>query len=249
VTAIEVNLLGPMQIRHEEVDMTLPGKKLRILLAALAFRGGDWVRRDELIEELDLGGTSDAVNTLHAHISRSRRWLQRYTGHGQVLQSVGSNYRLAVDRSAIDAHVFTDRLERTLAMATAAPSVAATMLQEALSLWRGDALVDANYGAITAHAAEELHRLRAVAREKLLENWLELRAHHKIIVYARAFIDNDPLNERLWELLVVAFGRAGRSAEAVAAFRQAERLLRDELGVQPGDRLRAAAEGSAQTTW
>jgi hypothetical protein len=44
---------------------------------------------------------------------------------------------------------------------------------------------------------DELQWLRAAAREVLLEAWLTLGNDHKVIVNARAYVADDPLNERL----------------------------------------------------
>ena len=57
-----------------------------------------------------------------------------------------------------------------------------------------------------------------------------------------------PLRERLWELRMTALYRSGRQADAVAAFQTARRHLREEVGMEPGPRLRALAEGVLRHT-
>ena len=47
-----------------------------------------------------------------------------------------------------------------------------------------------------------------------------------------------PFRERLWELLMVALYRAGRQGDALAAYLRARDVLADQLGVEPGARLR-----------
>lgn len=53
----------------------------------------------------------------------------------------------------------------------------------------------------------------------------ELTAHH-------------PFREGLWALLMTALYRAGRQADALATFRRARHHLVEQLGVEPGPRLR-----------
>ena len=48
----------------------------------------------------------------------------------------------------------------------------------------------------------------------------------------------EPLRERPWEQYLLAAGRVGRVQDALAAYRRADRLFRDELGIEPGAELR-----------
>jgi Bacterial transcriptional activator domain len=48
-----------------------------------------------------------------------------------------------------------------------------------------------------------------------------------------------PVRERLWRLLVLALYRCGRQADALAAYRRARAVLAGELGIEPGEELRA----------
>ena len=53
-----------------------------------------------------------------------------------------------------------------------------------------------------------------------------------------AAVAADPYREGLWELLITALYRAGRQADALAAYRRARARLSDDLGLEPGPRLR-----------
>ncbi|MBF6330738.1 AfsR/SARP family transcriptional regulator [Nocardia transvalensis] len=236
----DISVLGPVRIVLDGVEVPLSGRKLRSIVAILAIRPGEWLRRDELIEELRLTETADAVNALHAHIARLRKWLGANRLPADLLESSASNYRLNLERGCIDAFRFTEQVDHALALGTSARSVVAAMLEDALGMWRGDALADISDGPLVAARADQLHQLRAVAREALLDSWIAVERYQKVIVHSKTFIAADPFNERLWELLLIALKRSGRRAEAVEAFRNLRNILDAELGIQPSDRLRAA---------
>lgn len=241
MNTIEIGILGSLRLKVEDNEVALPGTKLRSILAILAVRTGNAVARDVLIEELGLTETTtNAANALHAHVSRLRRWLCVHNAAPDVLETTDFGYRLNLGRAQIDANLFADRVEHALALAPDAPSVVATMLEEALRLWRGDALFDVIDGPLVAAIADELRWRRAAAREVLLEAWLALGNEHKVIVNARTFIADDPLNERLWESQIIALRKLGRHAQALDCFNRVRKILRDELGIQPGERLCSA---------
>lgn len=237
----DVAILGPLRLTVGDVETAPSGAKLRNILVVLAIRADNAVGRDELIDELDLiRTTGHAINALHAHIARLRRWLARH-GRSDLLETNHCGYRLNLDRNAIDAHRFVEQVERALKLAPATPSVVATMLEDALALWRGEALLDALDGPMAAAAAAELHRLRDAARETLLDAWISLGYNQKVILNARNFIAENPLNEPIRTRHIVALQRMGRYAEAVESYQSAQQVLNDELGIAPGQELRAAA--------
>lgn len=236
---IEIDLLGPLRARFGDVEATLGGAKTKSILAILAFRAGAPVRRDELVEELGLArSTGDPINALHANVVRLRKRLQAYSPNSELLETVNSGYRLNVDPSNVDAHRFTVHAQDALDLAPSAPHVVAAILDDALSLWHGSALQDVFDGPLLTSLADELHQLRSAAREELVYAWIELDRHQKAIVNCRRFIADDPLNERLHAALIISLSQMDRIAEAIEAYKSAEKTLRDELGVGPSAMLR-----------
>jgi DNA-binding SARP family transcriptional activator len=55
----------------------------------------------------------------------------------------------------------------------------------------------------------------------------------------RDLLDSDPWRESVWATLMVALYRAGRPNDALSAFADARRRLRNELGLDPGPSLRS----------
>ncbi|WP_369028636.1 BTAD domain-containing putative transcriptional regulator, partial [Nocardia farcinica] len=85
--------------------------------------------------------------------------------------------------------------------------------------------------------SEDLHAARSVAQELLLDAWIELERYDRVILDGRRFVSENPLHEPMWESLISGFRRAGRDADAVASYLQLKRILRDELGISPNERL------------
>ena len=48
-----------------------------------------------------------------------------------------------------------------------------------------------------------------------------------------------PFRERLWRHLMLALYRAGRQADALVAYHRARAALDEQLGIEPGEELRA----------
>ncbi len=65
-------------------------------------------------------------------------------------------------------------------------------------------------------------------------------------VELEALVEEHPLREGLWASLITALYRAGRQADALAAYGRVRRVLVDELGLEPGrGAARARAAGAA----
>lgn len=68
---------------------------------------------------------------------------------------------------------------------------------------------------------------------------LEVGGHGRVLGELQGAADQHPLNERLRALLMLALYRAGRQADALAAYRVGREHLLDELGIDPGPELRS----------
>jgi hypothetical protein len=83
--------------------------------------------------------------------------------------------------------------------------------------------------------AAEDERMEVV--ETLMEAELAAGNHSHVVGDLAALIEQHPLRERFWELLMLALYRSGRQAEALRAFTRVRSVLRDELGVDPSPAL------------
>ncbi|MEV6520529.1 BTAD domain-containing putative transcriptional regulator [Longispora sp. NPDC051575] len=189
------------------------------VLAALALAPGSAVPVSRLVE-LVWGDAPPptAEKTLQWHIAQLRKGL----GAGAIVRA-GAAYRLDVARDAVDvarfqAHLDAGDLDAALAEWTGtplagldAPGLAATVA----------GLVERWLGAVEADLARRVDTDPRAAVGALTE----LAARH-------------PFREGLWALLMTALYRVGRQRDALAAYRTARRHLVEQLGVEPGPRLR-----------
>ena len=118
------------------------------------------------------------------------------------------------------------------------PERAASTLEEALSLWRGPALADLAYEAFAQDEIARLEDLRVRAQEQLIEAKLALARHAEVITQLEALIAQHPYREALRAQLMLALYRSDRQAEALQAYQDARTRLVEELGIEPGERLR-----------
>lgn len=239
---IEIGILGPLKIKFGKTEAKLNGAKLRHIFAILALRADEGVARDELIDELNLMDiTEDAINSLHAHITRLRRWLRKHDQDPNLIETYNSCYRLNVDRESVDAHRFKTLTEQAISLAPETPLIVSQILDDALSLWRGVALADALDGELGSSGADELTGWRGIAQEMLLNAWISSGKSHMALANAKKFIADNPLNEVIYVRYMHALCEAGRYAEAMDVYREAEQILHTELRVKPGAELREAA--------
>jgi predicted ATPase len=150
----------------------------------------------------------------------------------------GPGYRLRVERGELDLEQF-ERLvaQGRSALGSGATEEAASLLREALGLWRGPALADVAYEPFAQSELARIEELRLVALEERVEADLALGRQLELVPELEALVAEHPLRERLHGQLMLALYRSGRQTDALAAFRDVRRTLRDELGLEPGPEL------------
>ncbi|MFE3769966.1 BTAD domain-containing putative transcriptional regulator [Streptomyces sp. NPDC059122] len=231
---VRYGILGTTQAgRADGTPVVLGGARLRALLAAFALRPGRALPADALIADVwGMDPPADAPGALQALVGRLRRALGR-----AAIASVDGGYLLCAEPDAVDLHRF-ERLtaEGGRALDAADPGRAATLLDEALALWRGPALADLPDAAVEAARAESR---RLDARRTRLAADLALGRAAQALPALTALCQDHPLDEPLQALRLRALRDAGRTAEALAAYEEIRSGLADRLGADPGPELRA----------
>ncbi|MGK5114486.1 MULTISPECIES: BTAD domain-containing putative transcriptional regulator [unclassified Geodermatophilus] len=239
---MEVRVLGPLEVRRDGVPVTLGARLQRALLTVLVLEGGRVVPADRLAELLWRGApppkTSASLHTTVAHLRRALEPGRTPRSGPSVIVSAAPGYRLATEDVDVDA----DRFERLLAeapgLAGADDARALRLLDEALGLWRGPALAEFADEPFARPAADRLEALRQSAVELRAGVLVALGDVARAVAELQAHLGAHPLREQARASLARALYLSGRQAEALAVLGEGRRLLREELGLDPGPELR-----------
>jgi predicted ATPase/DNA-binding SARP family transcriptional activator len=217
---VEFLILGPLEARVDGRPQPLGGRRQRALLAVLLLAGGQAVSRDRLVEEVwGADAPTTAAHAAQVYISRLREIL----GSDAVLTSPGPSYSVP---AATDARRFEELLAEGL-------------LDEALALWRGPVLADLAYEGLAQTEIARLEELRLTALEERTDGELAAGRHRELVAELEALVAEHPLRERARGQLMLALYRSGRQADALEIYREGRRRMVDELGIEPGEQLRA----------
>ncbi|WP_158441204.1 BTAD domain-containing putative transcriptional regulator [Kribbella steppae] len=231
---LRIGVLGPIEVWHGDVPVPVNSAPQRTLLARLALGAGTTVSQDELIDLLwPRGVPRNVANLLHTRVARLRRLLEAGKPANPVVVGGGTGYRLAVSEGDLDLLTFRDLIDQS---ARADPEAALAKLSDAVALWRGETDVEsmaANplYIAVSNEYTAAVRAFATLARdlgepEQALEPLQNLTTRHEL---------DEPLHVELIKTLATA----DRQAEALAAYDRIRSALAEQLGIDPGERLRA----------
>jgi DNA-binding SARP family transcriptional activator len=239
---MRLRVLGSTELVEEGVVRAAGAPKQRILLTALAMNADRVVSTDALTERVwPEGAPASAHGSLQVYVSNLRRVLERDEDRGRPkrLVSAGDGYGLMtqgleLDVRELEQHVqagrdFSARGEAALALGE---------YDAALALWRGDSYADVRHAEWAQSEIARVEELRLTAVDERAAVLLGLGRASEVALTMEAVVGANPLREASWELLVLAYARAARQADALAALRRVRTTLADELGIDPGPRLR-----------
>jgi predicted ATPase len=234
---LTVAVLGQIDLRRDGARLAVPAGKTTEVLIRLALDAGVLVRAERLIEDLwSEQAVGTARNTLQSKVSNLRRVL----GDPALVAGGSAGYTLDVDRGCVDA-LEVLRLADAAAVSRDAGDAEAAMraCATALTMFRGEILPSAGDGEWLAPHRARLQEARLRLTEDHLAARIGLGATGEVIGELEGLVAVHPLREGLWKLLITALYRAGRQADALAAYRRVQQQLADELGLDPGPDLQA----------
>ncbi|MBL7498552.1 winged helix-turn-helix domain-containing protein, partial [Frankia sp. CN7] len=233
-------VLGPLAVWDAAGEpVTIPGTKVRALLADLLAHDGRPVSTDRLVD--DLWGVNQPANptaALQVRVSQLRRALEDAEPGGRdLVASRPPGYQLRADADAVDARRFAALAARALAGADSRGRAA--LCAEALALWRGNPYADFADEEFARAPVSRLMEQRLAVLELHAEARLELGEHSLLAAELGDLVAENPLRERLRAAHIRALYRAGRQTEALDSYEDLRRRLGDELGLDPSPDLAA----------
>lgn len=238
---MEFSLLGPVTATAACGELPLGPAKRRSVLAMLLLQPNTTVSVAQLIDSVwEDAPPAHARTVVQGHVSRLRATLAEAgaDAYGVSLATHGSAYLLRLPEPAVDTYRFGELIAR--ARPEEASEEAVGLLREALGLWHGPALTGTVLTPPLAAAAHALDERRLTAVEALARAYGALGAHDHAAAALLPEAVGHPLRESLVATLMLALYGAGRQSEAIEWFHRTRRLLADDLGVGPGEALRAA---------
>ncbi len=234
---MRIAVLGPLAMwAADGSPLDVRGVRLRGLLARLALSAGRPVGVETLVDGL-WGSEAPSANALQSLVSRLRAGLPA-TESSISVQSGPAGYTLTISPESVDALQFEDLVRRGRRLLSTDPGQARALLTQAERLWRGEALADLRDLPFAAIEADRLAELKLGASEDLAEAAVASGHAREVTAELERLTTDHPLRERLHELLIRALYADGRQAEALAAYERVRVTLADELGADPGSRLR-----------
>ncbi|WP_033341320.1 AfsR/SARP family transcriptional regulator [Catenuloplanes japonicus] len=250
---LELQLLGPLRLWRDGVELDTGQRQQTYLLALLAARAGRPVSTAELIGMIwEDDAPASAVNIIQKYIGALRRLLEPglpVRGAGSYLVRHAAGYLFTAAPDMLDITVFRELIAdaRTM-LARQRPAEALGTYARALELWRGPSGDGTTPGprAMPVFAAlddEFLDACVAASRLAVAQGRPEL-----VLRSLRLAASMAPLHETVQAALIAVLDAAGRHAEALSVFPAVRARLAEELGTDPGPVLQAAHRSALRRT-
>src|SRR5712691_1460593 len=198
MATLDYGLLGPLQVRRDGEPLPLGAAKQRALLAILLLNPNRVVSTDQLIEALWPKKPPGKPHTaVQGYVSQLRKLLEPEGKPGEpfrLLVTEAAGYALKLDPEQLDLERFRRLLAQGKeALAAGNAREAASLLQEALALFRGPPLADFTYEPWAQSEIGRIEELRQAALEGRIEAELALGQHSELTAELETLVSEQPL--------------------------------------------------------
>ena len=234
--ALEVRVLGPVEVACHGQPVDIGGVKARALIARLLIDRGLVVSVDRLVDSLWSDHEGDGAEVaLRSTISRCPQAPTRR----RCARGPDRDPRPRVHPGR------TGRGDRRPPLRTAGSRGAPPVVQATAQ--RGDPSAEGGAGslaraglqrgqgrALRVAEARRLEELLLAVTEARIDAELTAGRHESLIGELESLTAANPMRERLWSQRMLALYRCGRQAEALRVFGDLRSILVSELGIDPG---------------
>ncbi|AVT41059.1 BTAD domain-containing putative transcriptional regulator [Plantactinospora sp. BB1] len=236
---VTFGVLGPVVAWDDSgAPIDVKGPRHRAVLARLVVARGRVVPVGRLVDDLWAAPPPGAVSAVRTFVAALRRALEPHRPPrepARLLVTEGPGYALRAAPDAVDAWRFEEAVTATPA---GPPGSTLDRLDRALGWWRGPAYAGFDDEPWARPERSRLEQLRLHAIESRAEALLALGRAAEAVPELDGHVAEHPWREEAWRLLALALYRTDRQGDALAVLRRARALLLDQLGVDPGPRLR-----------
>jgi SARP family transcriptional regulator, regulator of embCAB operon len=239
---LDLGLLGPVEMSVDGAMVPLGTPKQRAVLAMLLMNRNSPVGVDRLITALwEEFPPSGARASIHSYVSNLRKVLAAAgIDPRAVLAAAPPGYRLSISDKNCDIGRFM--VEKSAGVHAAASSRfedAGRHLSAALAEWRGPVLEDLRDLQFVDTYATSLAEEKVLVQTAKAEAEIACGRSFAVISELEALTVEHPYRESLWAQLITAYYLTDRQSDALAAYRRVQKTLADDLGIDPGQNLRA----------
>ncbi len=229
-------ILGPLEVDLSDERVVALGRRERAVLGVLLLNAGEVVGVERLIDDVwGESPPSSAKHMVHEYVSRLRIAL----GDASRIETRAPGYVVTCADGELDSRLFSGL---TAAARTAASdhdhARALRSYEEALALWRGEALAGVQLEGRAQIDVARLDEERRLVAEESFDSALSLGRHRELIPELERRVRDEPLRERPRAQLMLALYRAGRQADALERYREGRTMLVEHAGIEPGPELR-----------
>jgi DNA-binding response OmpR family regulator len=231
--AVKMCFFGRGRVETNGVSVQIPSGRSLEIIGSLAAACPSAMSSERLARFAWHERPTVSTNAVYTAVSRLRQYLNDHRVGG-FLDNDGDGYFLRIDPANIDLVEFASRGAEVLRGGPRSSG----QFEEVLSMWQPISL-DNSANPLITHWMQRLHEMWAQLSEALAGAHINEQQYDTAAMVCRDLLDSDPWRESVWATLMVALYRAGRPNDALSAFADARRRLRNELGLDPGPSLRS----------
>lgn len=242
ITPAYYAILGPLHMVVNGEVRSVRSRNLSIILTTLLVKAGNVVTVDDLIGEVWEQPPVRARDAIYVYISKLREQLDDKSQDG-IIRSQFPGYQMRLHGEQLDLHIFhRHRSEGHRSMANGDTNSALRSWKSALSLYRGSLLAGNYSGPILGSLDSWLQQSRVDCIEMTAWSQLSAGLFHEAIDFLTLHLTQYPLNEIMYQQLMLAFFLSRHRAQSIGIYQRASRILSNKLGVNPGGELCAMRE-------